>query len=200
MTYVTWQRQDDVTYAKMCFPSLVTDTMRRFLRLESSKKLQGKNAWGGWYPPPLGVRGLNLLHASRANCLLRWVYKHTRMMLNLLHASRANHLLRWVHEQTRGMGSGITMFFVWYCPCVGSLNKFLESLVFILSKLWLLFVTKKTVFDGSFLSRLEDIPQIWTKLELCNRPIPAIPSFVGSSCCSIVHLSWCSYNYNCSDE
>ena len=46
MTYVTWQRQDDVTYAKMCLPSLVTDTMRRFLRLESSKKLQGKNARG----------------------------------------------------------------------------------------------------------------------------------------------------------
>ena len=46
MTYVTWQRQDDVTYAKMCLPSLVTDTMRRFLRLESSKKLQGKTAGG----------------------------------------------------------------------------------------------------------------------------------------------------------
>ena len=29
----------------MCLPSLVTDTMRRFLRLESSKKLQGKNAF-----------------------------------------------------------------------------------------------------------------------------------------------------------
>ena len=51
MTYVTWQRQDDVTYAKLCLPSLVTDTMRRILRLESSKKLQGKNA-RGWYPPP----------------------------------------------------------------------------------------------------------------------------------------------------
>ena len=61
MTYVTWQRQDDVTYAKMCLPSLVTDTMRRFLRLESSKKLQGKNA-RGWYPPPPppGVRGLTV--------------------------------------------------------------------------------------------------------------------------------------------
>ena len=35
MTYVTWQRQDDVTYVKMCLPSLVTDTLRRFLRLES---------------------------------------------------------------------------------------------------------------------------------------------------------------------
>ena len=57
MTYVTWQRQDDVTYAKMCLPSLLTDTMRWFSRLESSKKLQGKNA-RGWYPPPLGVRGL----------------------------------------------------------------------------------------------------------------------------------------------
>ena len=43
---VTWQRQDDVTYAKMCLPSLVTDTMRRFSPLESSKKLQGKNARG----------------------------------------------------------------------------------------------------------------------------------------------------------
>ena len=50
MTYVTWQRQDDVTYVKMCLPSLVTDSMRRFLRLESSKKLQGKNA-RGWHPP-----------------------------------------------------------------------------------------------------------------------------------------------------
>ena len=49
MTYVTWQRQDDVTYVKMFIPSLVTDTLRRFLRLESSKKLQGKNA-RGWYP------------------------------------------------------------------------------------------------------------------------------------------------------
>ena len=46
MTYVTWQRQDDVTYTKMCLPSLVTDTMRLFVRLESSKKLQGKNARG----------------------------------------------------------------------------------------------------------------------------------------------------------
>ena len=52
MTYVTWQRQDDVTYVKMCLPSLVTDTMRRFLQLESSKKLQGKNAQGGGIHPP----------------------------------------------------------------------------------------------------------------------------------------------------
>ena len=59
MTYVTWQRQDDVTYVKMCLPSLVTDTLRRFLRLESSKKLQRKNGRGGGnhFPPP-GVRGL----------------------------------------------------------------------------------------------------------------------------------------------
>ena len=66
MTYVTWQRQDDVTYAKMCLPSLVTDTMRRFLRLESSKKLQGKMP-GGWYPPPLGVRGLNDKNCQHEN-------------------------------------------------------------------------------------------------------------------------------------
>ena len=64
MTYVTWQRQDDVTYVKMCLPFLVTDTLRRFPPLESSKKLQGKNARGGGGgcinpPPPLGVRGLN---------------------------------------------------------------------------------------------------------------------------------------------
>ena len=59
MTYVTWQRQDDVTYAKMCLPSRVSDTMRRFSPLESSKKLQGKNARGGGTPPPLGVRGLS---------------------------------------------------------------------------------------------------------------------------------------------
>ena len=59
MTYVTWQRQDDVTYAKMCLPSRVSDKTRRFPPLESSKKLQGKNAMGVWYPPPpLGVRGL----------------------------------------------------------------------------------------------------------------------------------------------
>ena len=65
MTYVTWQRQDDVTYVKMCLPSLVTDTLRRFLRLESSKKLQGKNARGkGDGSPPLGVRGLSCLGQS----------------------------------------------------------------------------------------------------------------------------------------
>ena len=46
MTYVTSRHQDDVTYAKMCLPSLVTDTMNRCLRLESSKKLQRKNASG----------------------------------------------------------------------------------------------------------------------------------------------------------
>ena len=57
MTYVTWQRQDAVTYAKMCLPSLVTDTMRRFLRLESSKKLQGKNARGGGIHPPWASEG-----------------------------------------------------------------------------------------------------------------------------------------------
>ena len=56
-----WQRQDDVTYVKMCLPSLVTDTQRRFLRLESSKKLQGKNASGGWYPPPLGRPRVNII-------------------------------------------------------------------------------------------------------------------------------------------
>ena len=37
--YVMWQRQDDVTYVKMCLPSLVTETMTRFLRLQSLKKL-----------------------------------------------------------------------------------------------------------------------------------------------------------------
>ena len=57
--HVTWQRQDDVTYAKMCLPSLVTDTMRRFLRLESSKKLQGKKRQG---VVPLGVRELRPTH------------------------------------------------------------------------------------------------------------------------------------------
>ena len=51
MTYVTWQRQDNVTYAKLCLLSLVTDTMRRFPPLESSKKLQGKNARGVPLPP-----------------------------------------------------------------------------------------------------------------------------------------------------
>ena len=68
MTYVTWQRQDDVTYVKMCLPSLVTDTLRRFLRLESSKKLQGKNARGVVSTPPpippLGVRGLIFMRSG----------------------------------------------------------------------------------------------------------------------------------------
>ena len=67
MTYVTWQRQDDVTYAKMCLPSLVTDTMRRFLRLESSKRLLGKTPGGGTHP--LGVRGLTIIRTS-AFCIL----------------------------------------------------------------------------------------------------------------------------------
>ena len=57
MTNVTWQRQDDVTYVKMCLPSLVTDTLRRFLRLESSKKLQGKNARGVASTPPWASEG-----------------------------------------------------------------------------------------------------------------------------------------------
>jgi hypothetical protein len=57
MTYVTWQRQDDVTYAKMCLSSLVTDTMRRFSHF--CEKVTGKNT-RGWYPPPMGVRGLKL--------------------------------------------------------------------------------------------------------------------------------------------
>ena len=85
MTYVTWQRQDDVTYAKMCLPSLVTDTMSRFLQLESSKKLQGKNARGGWYPPPPPGRsrvkitlntftyvyfcGVSSIHPNRHSCI-----------------------------------------------------------------------------------------------------------------------------------
>ena len=74
MTYVTWQRQDDVTYAKMCLPSRVSDTMRRFSPLESSKKLQGKNARGGGVVPPLGVRGLNQssIYARKrnTNCII----------------------------------------------------------------------------------------------------------------------------------
>ena len=41
--------QDDVTYVKMGLPSLVSDMKRRFLRLESSKKLQMKHA-REWYP------------------------------------------------------------------------------------------------------------------------------------------------------
>ena len=41
--------EDDVTYVKMCLSSLVTDTMRRFLRLESQKSYNGKTP-GGWYP------------------------------------------------------------------------------------------------------------------------------------------------------
>ena len=55
MTYVTRPRQNDVTYVKMCLPFLVTDTMRRFLRLESSKMLHRNKARG---IHPLGVRGL----------------------------------------------------------------------------------------------------------------------------------------------
>ena len=52
MTYVSWQRQDDVTYVKMCLPSLVTDMMRRFSRLESSKSYRGKHQEGGGTHPP----------------------------------------------------------------------------------------------------------------------------------------------------
>ena len=52
MTYVTWQRQEDDTYAKMYLPSRVTDTMRLFSPLESSKKLHGKNARGMVPTPP----------------------------------------------------------------------------------------------------------------------------------------------------
>ena len=38
MTYVTRQRQDDVTYAKMFLSSLVTDTMRRFKKVTGEKR------------------------------------------------------------------------------------------------------------------------------------------------------------------
>ena len=51
--------QDDVTYAKMCLPSRVSDTMRRFSPLESSKKLQGKNARGVVPTPPPGRPRVN---------------------------------------------------------------------------------------------------------------------------------------------
>ena len=44
----------------MCLPSLVTDTMRRFLRLESSKKLQGKTAGGVVTTPPPGRPRVNI--------------------------------------------------------------------------------------------------------------------------------------------
>ena len=47
MTYVTLQRQDDVTYVKMCLPSLVTDTTKRILWLDSLNRLQGKLASEG---------------------------------------------------------------------------------------------------------------------------------------------------------
>ena len=46
----------------MCLPSLVTDTMRRFPPLESSKKLQGKNArWVVLTPPPPGRPRVKLI-------------------------------------------------------------------------------------------------------------------------------------------
>ena len=84
MTYVMWQRQDDVTYVKMCLPSLVTDTMRRFLRLESSKKLQGKNA-RGVVSTFLGVRLLILAqHIILCESLLHvclWSLFHNHVLL-----------------------------------------------------------------------------------------------------------------------
>ena len=48
---VTWQRQDDFTYVKMCLSSLVTDMIDWRFLMESSTKLQRKNVVG-WYPPP----------------------------------------------------------------------------------------------------------------------------------------------------
>ena len=77
MTYVTWQRQDDVTYVKMCLPLLVTDTLKRCLRLESSKKLQWKNA-RGWYPHPGRPRvEVSVFHEMNNALNLKFVYKIT---------------------------------------------------------------------------------------------------------------------------
>ena len=47
-------------YVKMCLPSLVTDTMKRFLRLECQKSYRGKTTGGDNHP--LGVRGLIVLN------------------------------------------------------------------------------------------------------------------------------------------
>ena len=49
MTYVTWQRQDDVTYVKMCLLSLVTDTHEAISAdWNHQKSYRGKTP-GGWY-------------------------------------------------------------------------------------------------------------------------------------------------------
>ena len=54
----------------MCLPSLVTDTTRRFSRLESSKKLQGKNARGEVVPTlPWASEGYTLPILERLHWL-----------------------------------------------------------------------------------------------------------------------------------
>ena len=56
MIYVTWQRQDGVTYVRMCLPFLVTDTMSRwgdFCNWNHQKSCRGKTpeAWRGGIHP-----------------------------------------------------------------------------------------------------------------------------------------------------
>ena len=50
LTYVTWQRQDDVTYADMCLPSIGTDTydeaIFRNLNQQNKKVTEGKTPEG----------------------------------------------------------------------------------------------------------------------------------------------------------
>ena len=113
MTYVTWPRQDDVTYAKMCLPSLETDTMRRFPPLESSKSYRGKTP-GGWYPPPLGVRGLS--YKWRA---ILWLRRFVIQKYVYIKKTTKNVIISdpWVHRPTRGQlwysQLWVLLMFVW---------------------------------------------------------------------------------------
>ena len=55
--YERRRASDDVTYVKMCLSSLVTDTLRLFLRLESFKKsYRGETLGSCINPPPLPGR------------------------------------------------------------------------------------------------------------------------------------------------
>ena len=57
MTYVTWQRQDDVTYVKMCLASLVTIYNEAISAIGIIKKVTGEKRQGVVSTPSLGVRG-----------------------------------------------------------------------------------------------------------------------------------------------
>ena len=61
MTYVTWQRQDDVTYAKNVSPISSNRYAEAIFAIGIIKKVTGEKRQGaGGIHPPLGVRGLIL--------------------------------------------------------------------------------------------------------------------------------------------